>query len=110
MSITHTPRQVEHADEATFEEMVLQSDVPVLVDFYADWCGPCRMIAPVLEEVARETPNAKVVKVNVDHSRTLATQYGISSIPSLRVFKNGQVIAQHVGLAKKAQLKALLES
>ena len=110
MPITQTQRQVEHADEATFDATVLQSDVPVLVDFYADWCGPCKMIAPVLEEIARETPNAKVVKVNVDHNRTLATRYGVSSIPSLRVFKNGEVIAEHVGLAEKTQLKAMLES
>jgi thioredoxin 1 len=108
--LTSTERkgEVYHADESSFDELVLNSDVPVLVDFYADWCGPCRMIAPVLEEVARETPDAKVVKVNVDQSPQLAASYAISSIPSLKVFENGRVVEEHVGLANKARLKAML--
>lgn len=108
MSTASTHGQVYHADEATFGAQVLQSDVTVLVDFYADWCRPCQMVAPVLEEIARETPGGKVVKVNVDDNRALASRYGIRSIPSLLVFKDGQVVSEHVGLADKEQMRALL--
>lgn len=100
--------KVEHANESNFDQLVLKSDLPVLVDFYADWCGPCRMIAPVLEEFAKETPDARVVKVDVDQASQLAVRYGVSSIPSLIVFKDGEVVTQHVGLANKVQLKALV--
>ncbi len=100
--------KVHHANDANFAELVLNSDVPVLVDFYADWCGPCRMIAPVLEELARESTNAKIVKVNVDHSPQLAARYGIDSIPSLKVFEDGKVVDEQVGLVNKAQLKKML--
>ena len=106
--LTDTRNSVVHADEKTFRQEVLDSKVPVLVDFYADWCGPCRMLAPVLDELAQETPNAKIVKVNVDDSPQLAGQYGVSSIPNLLVFKNGRVVDQQVGLANKQQLKSLL--
>lgn len=99
--------KVHHADGADFAELVLNSDVTVLVDFYADWCGPCQMVAPVLEELARET-NAKIVKVNVDHNPRLAARYGINSIPNLKVFENGKVVDEEVGLASKARLKAML--
>jgi thioredoxin 1 len=105
---TQVQNAIVHADEKTFREQVLQSEVPVLVDFYADWCGPCRALGPVLEELAQETPHAKVVKVNVDESPQLAGQYGISSIPSLLVFKDGKIAGQQVGLANKQQLQALL--
>lgn len=108
MSISRETRGVTHADEASFQREVLQSDVPVLVDFYADWCGPCRALAPILEEFAEESSGSKVVKVNVDDSPSLATRYGISSIPSLLVFKNGEVVAEHVGLANKAHLRRLV--
>jgi len=101
--------QVEHADAGSFQQKVLQSSVPVLVDFYADWCGPCQRLTPLLEELARETGDARVVKVDVDRSPELAMQYGVSAIPALAVFKDGQVAARHVGLANKGQLKALLE-
>ena len=100
--------QVHHADETNFAELVLNSDVPVLVDFYADWCGPCRMIAPVLDELAHENRAARIVKVNVDHSPQLAGRYGISSIPNLKVFDDGQVVDEHVGLANKSHLKKML--
>ena len=103
-----TAGRVEHAHDGDFAAKVLQSDVPVLVDFYADWCGPCQRLAPTLEDLARENPSAKVVKVDVDRSPQLAMQYGVSSIPALAVFKDGQITAQHVGLASKEQLKALL--
>lgn len=103
-----TPREIEYADRSTFQQKVLSSDVPVLVDFYADWCGPCRLLAPTLEEFARETPGARVVKVDVDQNPQLALRYGISAIPSLKVFKDGEIVAEHVGLAGKDQLMDLL--
>jgi thioredoxin 1 len=105
---TTQENKVYHADETNFAELVLNSDVPVLVDFYADWCGPCRMIAPVLDELARETPDVKIVKVNVDHSPQLAARYGINSIPNLKVFEDGKVVDEQVGLANKARLKKML--
>jgi thioredoxin 1 len=104
---TREKGKVHHAGEADFADMVLKSDVPVLVDFYADWCGPCQDVAPVLEELARET-NAKIVKVNVDHSPRLAAHYGINSIPHLKVFEDGKVVDEEVGLASKTRLKAML--
>jgi thioredoxin 1 len=105
---TKQENRVHHADEANFAELVLNSDVPVLVDFYADWCGPCRIIAPVLDELAEETTDAKIVKVNVDHSPQLAARYGISSIPNLKVFEDGKVVDEQVGLANEARLKKML--
>jgi thioredoxin 1 len=100
--------KVEYAGTESFSREVLESDIPTLVDFYADWCGPCRALSPTLDELARETPGAKIVKVNVDENPELAARYDVTSIPSLAVFKDGQVTARHLGLASKAQLKALL--
>jgi thioredoxin 1 len=100
--------KVHHADEANFDELVLNSDVPVLVDFYADWCGPCRRIAPVLEELAKEATDAEIVKVNVDQDPELAARYGISSIPSLKVFEGGEVVDEYTGVASKAHLEKML--
>lgn len=108
MSVTHAESQVQHANDANFRNLVLNSDVPVLVDFYADWCRPCQQLAPLLEELAAETPDARIVKVNVDHSPSLAAEYGVNSIPNLKVFKKGEVTDQVVGLANKNQLRALL--
>ena len=107
-SIPQKPQtgRVEHVDEASFEEKVLNSQV--LVDFYADWCGPCKELAPLLEEIASENPNTKFVKVNVDESPGLASRYEINSIPNLNLFKSGKVVAQQVGLADKEHLVSLL--
>jgi thioredoxin 1 len=100
--------KVHRAVEANFGELVLNSDVPVLVDFYADWCGPCRMLAPVLEELAKEMEDAKIVKVNVDESPRLAARYKISALPSLKVFEDSEVVDEHEGLASKGRLKKML--
>ena len=109
MSSIPSERLVQHANDTTFDQLVLQSQVPVLVDFYADWCGPCQRLAPVLEQLAAENPKAAIVKVNVDQSPRLASEYGIDSIPNLKLFKNGTVAAEVVGLASKGQLERLLQ-
>lgn len=108
MSVASNKSRVLHIDESNFKSTVLESDVPVLVDFYADWCGPCRRLGPVLDELATETPNVRIVKVNVDHAPRLAMQYGVEAIPAIRVFKGGKVTGQLVGLASKTQLSAML--
>jgi thioredoxin 1 len=102
-------RAVLHASEDSFDEQVLKSDVPVLVDFYARWCGPCKSLAPMLEELAAETPQARIVKVDVDDNPRLAAQYGVRSLPSLMVFKGGMVTARQKGAVGKARLKAMLD-
>lgn len=102
--------RIEHVDLDSFREKVLESEVPVLVDFYADWCRPCKALGPVLEELARETPGAKIVKVNVDREPELADRFGIESIPSLIVFREGRSSGRHSGVASKAALKRLLVS
>jgi thioredoxin 1 len=98
-----------HANEATFEQHVLHSDVAVLVDFYAIWCAPCKSLAPTLEEVAAENPKARIVKVDIDDSPELAARYGVKSVPSLLVFKDGQVVAKQKGIVGKARLMAMLD-
>ena len=95
--------------ESNFDEEVLHSDKPVLVDFWATWCGPCKMLAPVLQQAAEEHEGAlKVGKVNVDDQRSLALHYGISSIPTLILFKNGKIIDTSVGFLQKAQLERFI--
>ncbi|MBN2731748.1 MAG: thioredoxin TrxA [Balneolaceae bacterium] len=95
----------------SFEEDVLNSDKPVLVDFWAEWCGPCRMVGPVVDELAGEYEGkAKIGKVNVDENSEISTKYGIRSIPSLLIFKNGEVVDQIVGAVPKNQLKKQLDA
>lgn len=93
---------------ANFNQEVLQSDQPVLVDFYADWCGPCRMMSPIVDEIAAERKDVKVCKVNVDEQTALAQQYGVMSIPTMIVFKNGQPATRYVGAQPKSGVLAML--
>jgi len=88
---------------------VKNSEKPVLLDFYADWCGPCRMVAPLVEEIANENPQYLVAKINIDDSPELAQEFGIVSIPTLIVMKNGEVVNQSVGARPKAQILSMLE-
>lgn len=101
---------IAEVSDATFQNEVLESEVPVLVDFWAPWCGPCRAIAPVLEELSGEyAGRAKIVKLNVDDHQTIAANYGVRSIPNLIVFKNGAVANQIIGAVAKAKLTDALD-
>ena len=91
-----------------FDEEVMNSDKPVLLDFWASWCGPCRMIAPVLEEIAEEREDIKVSKINVDEQPELSNSFGVSSIPLLVVMKDGKIVNQAVGARPKSQILGLL--
>jgi len=99
-----------YLSDASFEQEVLKSDMPVLVDYWAEWCGPCRMIAPILDEIASEyAGRVKVAKLNIDENPATPPKYGIRGIPTLMLFKNGNVAATKVGALSKSQLAAFLD-
>jgi len=99
-----------HFTDANFKKEVLESNLPTLVDFWASWCGPCKMIAPLIEELAKEyAGKMKIGKVDVDANSKVATDYGIMSIPTIIFFKNGKVMNQHVGAVSKLDLKRKIE-
>ena len=101
---------VQHFNDSNFDQEVLHSDVPVMVDFYADWCGPCRMVSPIVEELAGQyTGKVKVGKLNVDESSAVARKYNVMSIPTLLFVKNGQVVDQIVGALPKDKIQHHLE-
>ena len=97
-----------HITKENFQREVLESEKPVLLDFWAAWCGPCRMVGPILEEVAEERPDIKVCKVNVDDEQELASAYRIMSIPTLLVVKDGKIVSQSAGARPKSDILAML--
>lgn len=99
-----------YLSDASFEQEVINSDMPVLVDYWAEWCGPCRMIAPILDEIARDyAGRVKVAKLNIDENPATPPKYGIRGIPTLMLFKGGNVVATKVGALSKSQLAAFLD-
>ena len=102
---------IHYVTDDTFEAEVLQSQQPVLVDYWAEWCGPCKMIAPILDEIAKEyAGKLKVAKVNIDDNQATPAKFGIRGIPTLMIFKNGNVEATKVGALSKSQLAAFIDS
>lgn len=99
-----------HLTSENFEQEVLKSDIPVLVDFWADWCGPCKRLGPIVEEAANEVTDVKICKVNIDEEDSLALKYRVMSIPTLILFKNGEKAATSVGAISKSELMEFIRS
>ena len=97
-----------HVTNDNFESEVMESSTPVLIDFYANWCMPCKMLSPIIDEIAHEISNAKVCKVNIDEEPELATQYGVMSIPTLAVFKDGKLVRSAVGVRPESYILEML--
>ena len=97
-----------HIDRNNFQREVLTSDRPVLLDFWAPWCAPCRMVGPILDEIAEERSDVKVAKINIDEQPELASQFGVMSIPTLMVMKEGRIVQQAMGARPKAQILSML--
>jgi thioredoxin 1 len=109
--VSKMSEHIHYVTDDTFEQEVLQSPMPVLVDYWADWCGPCKMISPILDEVAKEyAGRLKVCKLNIDENQQVPPKYGIRGIPTLMIFKNGNVEATKVGALSKSQLTAFVDS
>ncbi|ACR28582.1 thioredoxin TrxA [Burkholderia glumae] len=103
--------QIKHISDTSFEQDVVRSDKPVLLDFWAEWCGPCKMIAPILDEISKEYGDKlTIAKINVDDNTATPARYGVRGIPTLILFKNGVLAAQKVGALSKSQLTAFLDS
>lgn len=99
-----------HVDNDSFEKEVLQSEIPVLVDFWAPWCGPCKMLGPVIDEIAENVENVKICKLNTDEADQIAIRYRVMSIPTLILFKSGQPVATSVGLKAKSEILQFINS
>ena len=100
---------VQHISENEFDEVVLKSKEPVLVDFYATWCGPCKMLSPILEEIAETEKDVKILKVDIDENMDLAQKFGIMSVPTLMLFKDGEEYGREIGFKPKEQLKEIID-
>lgn len=101
--------EILHVTEANFDSQVLQADKPVLVDFWATWCGPCQMVGPIIEEIGNEVTDQKICKVDVDENPELARQYRVMSIPTLAVFKEGEMVKREVGAKSKGEILEMLK-
>jgi thioredoxin 1 len=104
-------QEIKYVTDSTFENDVLKSDAPVLVDYWAEWCGPCKAIAPILDEVSKDySGKLTIAKLNVDENQTVPAKYGIRGIPTLMLFKNGAIVGTKVGALSKSQLTAFIDS